>query len=215
MDNTNTVSFPKSAFTNVLVRENNLDRQGFVAWFLYPGMECGAHETWWGAKVERTRPHEGVDLCFYRGVADNIFHIDNRTKIPAMYDGTVVKIIGDFIGKTIIMKPSFPDIGKGTFLTIYGHTDPVEGLEAGQSVKAGEIITTLAAPPESKALLPHLHLTLAWTPEPIPYSMLDWTTIGNPDVVRLIDPLRVIDARKELRPLWLSKSTLLNCDKKR
>jgi murein DD-endopeptidase MepM/ murein hydrolase activator NlpD len=132
-----------------------------------------------------------------------------------MYDGIVVKIIGDFIGKTIIMKQSFADIDEGTFLTIYGHTNPEQGLKTGQSVKAGEVIATLATPRGSNGLIPHLHLTLAWSPEPIPYNMLDWTTIGNPDVVRLIDPLRVIDARKELRPLWLSKSTLLNCGKKR
>ena len=59
-------------------------------------------------------------------------------------------------------------------------------------MKAGEIIATLATPRGSKDLLPHLHLTLAWSLEPIPYNMLDWTTIGNSDVVRLIDPLRVI-----------------------
>ena len=153
--------------------------------------------TWWGDKGKRARPHEGIDLCFYRGVADNIFHIDERAKIPAMYDGVVVKIIDDFIGKTIIMKHSFPDIGEGTFLTLYGHTNPKESLETGQNVKMGEIIATLATPRGSKALLPHLHLTLAWSPEPIPYDMLDWTTIGNSDIVRLVDPLQVIGLSKD------------------
>ena len=69
---------------------------------------------------------------------------------------------------------------------------PEKVLETGQSVKTGEIIATLAIPRGSKALLPHLHLTLAWSPEPIPYDMLDWTTIGNSDIVRLVDPLQVI-----------------------
>lgn len=193
MDNTDTVLFPKSSFTDVFVRENGLDNYGFTAWFLYPGMEFGAWDTWWGEKSKRARPHEGIDLCYYHGAADTIFHIDDKAKIPAMYDGTVVKIIGDFLGKTIVMKHSFPETGGGTFLTMYGHTNPLEGLETGQSVKAGEIMATLATPPESKVLLPHLHLTLAWSPDPIPYDMLDWTTIGNHDIVRLIDPLRVID----------------------
>lgn len=192
MDNIGTISFPKSPFTNVLVKENKLDRRGFEAWLLYPGMEFGAWETWWGDKGPRIRPHEGIDLCFYRGVADNVFHIDERAKIPAMYDGIVVKIIDDFIGKTIIMRHSFPEIGEGTFLTMYGHTNPGESLETDRSVKMGEIIATLAVPRGANAPLPHLHLTLVWSPEPIPYNMLDWTTIGNSEVVRLVDPLHVI-----------------------
>jgi murein DD-endopeptidase MepM/ murein hydrolase activator NlpD len=192
MDNTGIISFPKSPFTDVLVKKNNLDKRGFATWFFYPGMEFGAQDTWWGDRGKRARPHEGIDLCFYRGTADSIFHIDEKTKIPAMYDSIVVKIIDDFIGKTIIMKHSFPEIGKGTFLTLYGHTNPTKSLAAGQSVKAGEIIATLATPRGSKGLVPHLHLTLARIPEAIPPDMLDWTTIGNSDIVRLVDPLQVI-----------------------
>jgi murein DD-endopeptidase MepM/ murein hydrolase activator NlpD len=193
MENSDAIPFPKTTFTDVFVRENNLDKQGFAAWVLYPGMEFGAQETWWGDRGKRARPHEGIDLCFYRGVTDNISHIDERAKIPAMYDGVVLKTIDDFIGKTIIMKHSFLDMGEGTFLTLYGHTNPEQGLEAGQSVKSGEVIATLAAAGGPRAPLPHLHLTLAWSPEPIPYDMLDWTTIGNPDIVRLVDPWPVID----------------------
>jgi murein DD-endopeptidase MepM/ murein hydrolase activator NlpD len=192
MDNTGTVFFPKSSFAEVFVRENILDKQGFSTWFFYPGMEFGAQDTWWGAKVKRARPHEGIDLCFYRGVKDNIFHIDERAKIPAMYDGIVVKIIDDFIGKTIIMRHSFPEIGEGTFLTMYGHTNPGESLETDRSVKMGEIIATLAVPRGANAPLPHLHLTFAWNPGKIPYDVLDWTTIVNPGIARLVDPLQVI-----------------------
>jgi hypothetical protein len=193
MDNKDTISFPKSPFTDILVRENSLDKQGFAAWFLYPGMEFGAQETWWGDRGKRARPHEGIDLCFYRGVADRILRIDEMATIPAVYDGVVVKVIDDFIGKTIIMKHSFTEIGEGAFLTLYGHTNPGESIEIGRSVKAGEIIAILTTPRGPKAPLPHLHLTLAWSPESIPYDMLDWTTIGNPDIVRLTDPWPVID----------------------
>jgi murein DD-endopeptidase MepM/ murein hydrolase activator NlpD len=192
MDNTDIISFPESSFTDVFVRENGLDKHGFMAWVFYPGMEFGAQDAWWGDKGTRIRPHEGIDLCFYRGVADNVFHIDERAKIPAMYDGIVVKIIDDFIGKTIIMRHSFPAIGEGTFLTMYGHTNPGESLETGRSVKMGEIIATLAVPRGANAPLPHLHLTLIWSPEPIAYNMLDWTTIGNSEVAQLVDPLHVI-----------------------
>jgi len=197
MDNTDTISFPESLFTDFFVRENRLNKKGFGKWVFYPGMEFGAWDTWWGDKSKRARPHEGVDLCYYCGAADTIFHIDDKAKIPAMYDGTVVKIMGDFLGKTIIIKHSFPDISEGIFLTLYGHTDPVGGLEAGQSVKAGSIIAALAAVRGPKAPTPHLHLSLAWNPESVPYDMLDWTTMGNPGIVRLIDPLQVIDVSEK------------------
>ncbi len=198
MDIRDAISFPRSPFTSVLAKKNNLDKQGFTTWFFYPGMEFGAQETWWGDRGRRARSHEGIDLCFYRGVEDNIFHIDEGAKIPAMYDGIVLKIIDDFIGETVIMKHSFPEISEGTFLTLYGHTNPKKSLAAGQSVKAGEIIATLATPRRSKDLLPHLHLTLAWTTDPIPYEILNWTTIGNPDIVRLVDPLQAISLSRKL-----------------
>jgi murein DD-endopeptidase MepM/ murein hydrolase activator NlpD len=197
MDNTDTISFPKSPFTDVFVRENNLDKRGFSSWFLYPGMEFGAQETWWGNKGTRIRPHEGIDLCFCRGTADKMFRIDESVKIPVMYDGIVVNIIDDFIGKTIIMEHSFPDISEGTFLTLYGHTNPAEGLKRGRSLNAGGIIATLATPRGSKGLLPHLHLTLAWQRETIPHDMLNWTNISNPDIVRLVDPLQAINLSKK------------------
>jgi murein DD-endopeptidase MepM/ murein hydrolase activator NlpD len=194
MDNTDTIPFPKSSFTDVFIKENILDKHGFTAWVFYPGMEFGAQETWWGNKGTRVRPHEGIDLCFYRGAADKIFQIDERAKIPATHDGIVVKIIDDFVGETIIMKHSFPDISEGTYLTLYGHTNPNKSLTTGQIVNAGGIIATLATPRGSKGLIPHLHLTFAWSPDPIPLDALDWATIGNPDVVQRVDPLQVIDA---------------------
>jgi hypothetical protein len=206
MDNIDTISFPKSSLIDVLVRENDLDKRGFTAWFFYPGMEFGAKETWWGGRKKRARPHEGADLCFYQGVAGSIFHIDERTKIPAMYDGDVVKIIDDFIGKTIIMKHSFPGIGERTFLTLYGHTNPIKSLEVGRDVRTGEVIATLATPRGPKDLLPHLHLTLAWSPNPIPLDVLDWMSIGNSDIVRLVDPLHVIGVVASLTPVSSSSS---------
>lgn len=192
MDKKDTISFPESSFTDVFVRKNNLDKRGFTAWVFYPGMEFGAQDTWWGDRGKRARPHEGIDLCFYRGANGTVFRINEKAKIPAMYEGIVVKIMDDFLGKTIILKHTFSDISEGTYLTMYGHTNPVEDLEEGQTVKAGGIMATLATSRRSKAPLAHLHLTLAWNPEPVPYDILDWTTIGNTGVVRLVDSLRVI-----------------------
>lgn len=197
MNNTNAISFPENSFTDIFVRENGLDKKGFSKWFFYAGMEYGARNTWWGEKRARTRPHEGMDLRFYRRVDGKIFSIDDKAKIPAMYDGIIVKIMEDFLGKTIIMEHSFPDIGQGIFLTLYGHTAPAINLEIGQRVKEGDIIATLSLSKRLKAPAPHLHLTLVWRPTPVPYDILDWTNIGNSDIVHLVDPLQVICALKQ------------------
>ncbi len=194
MNNTDITSFPGSSFTDIFVRENGLDKKGFTKWFFYSGMEYGGQNNWWGEKRTRTRPHEGIDLRFYRDFTDNIFFIDDKAKIPAMYDGIVVKIMNDYLGKTIIIVHSFPDSDKGISLTLYGHTSPVNNLEIGQSVKAGDIMATLAPSKGLTAPAAHLHLSLAWSPTPVPYDILDWTNIGNPAIVHLIDPLLVIDA---------------------
>jgi murein DD-endopeptidase MepM/ murein hydrolase activator NlpD len=192
MDNAETIVFPKSSFIDVFVRENSLDKQGFTGWFFYPGMEFGSRKTWWGDKRKRTRPHEGTDLCFYSGVAESIFHVDGGAKIPALYDGIVVKIIADFIGRSIFIEHRFPHNDRDRFLTVYGHVKPGEGFETGRSVKAGEVIATLASPDGSKAPLPHLHLTLALYRAPIRNDILDWTTLNDPDIVQLIDPLQAL-----------------------
>jgi murein DD-endopeptidase MepM/ murein hydrolase activator NlpD len=192
MNSTNTIYFPKSSFTEVFVRENSLDKQGFSTWFFYPGMEFGAQETWWGDRGKRARPHEGVDLLFYRGTNDNVFSFGAGARIPVMYDGVVVKVIEDFLGKTVIIEHRFPTTGEDVFLTLYGHTSPVDEIVTGQDVKAGEIIATLALSWRAKAPIPHLHLSLAWGRKSIPYDILDWTTICYPDTVSLIDPRPVI-----------------------
>ena len=188
------IPYLATSFTEALVRENGLDVRGFSTWFFYPGMEFGARETWWGDRKKRTRPHEGIDLCFYRGAEDVIFSLECGVRIPVLYDGTVVNIIDDFIGKTIIMQHSFPYAEEGMFLTLYGHTRPAEGLDTGESVKAGDVVATLAAAAGPRGPLAHLHLTLAWTSELIPCDVLNWAMIGDPDIFHLADPLKVIGA---------------------
>lgn len=60
---------------------------------------------WWGDCGERDNPHEGLDLCLYRNMEDDILRLDEKTNIPAMSDGVVVKIINDFLGRSVILEP--------------------------------------------------------------------------------------------------------------
>jgi len=191
-------SFPNSCFSDIFSKANGLNKYGFTTWVLHAGMEFRAENTWWGEKKKRARPHEGIDLRFYRSINERVFAIDSGAKIPVMYDGVTVKIVNDFLGKTIIIEHRFPDTDEGIYLTFYGHTKPTEGLGIGQVVKEGDIIATLAPSKGGKSPPPHLHLSLAWSRKPVPYDTLDWITINNPDVVRLIDPQTVIGVSESI-----------------
>ena len=186
----------KTRFTEFLVRENSLDECGFEEWSFYPGMLFNAPDKWWGDQGKRDKPHEGLDLFLYRDQRDRILHLDKKTKIPVMYDGVVVGIVNDFLGKSVIIEHCFPDSDNRRFCTIYGHTNPHGGINIGRIVKQGDIIATLAAPGKSKAgISTHLHITVGWIFKFILYDRLDWETIGAPDTMTLLDPLNVIDRR--------------------
>ena len=79
-------------------------------------------------------------------------------------------------------------------LSVYAHTNPHPKIEAGVTVKEGDIIATLASTSHSKAnILPHLHFSL-WHPlKSISYDGFIWNTIRNPEMITLLDPLPVVD----------------------
>lgn len=73
----------RSQFTNFIVHENNLDKNGF----------------------------------------------DEGTKVSAIHDGTVGKVINDLLGRSIFMEHS------NGFITAFGHTRPLAGIKAGSKVR--------------------------------------------------------------------------------
>jgi murein DD-endopeptidase MepM/ murein hydrolase activator NlpD len=188
-------SLSKTRFTEFLVQENSLDECGFVEWIFYPGMLFNELEKWWGDKKgKRDRPHEGLDLFLYRDQRDRILHLDKKTRVPVMYDGVVVSILNDFLGKSLIMEHGFADGDNRKFCTIYGHTNPYDGIHVGRVVRQGDVIATLADAGKSKAgISTHLHISVGWIFKSISYDRLDWETIGAPDAMTLLDPLNVID----------------------
>lgn len=109
-----------------------------------------------------------------------------------MYNGVVVSIIDDFLGKSVIMEHPHHDDVNSRFCTIYGHTRPDDSLHAGSIVREGDIIATLADASKSKAeILPHLHISLGWPSNDISYDRLDWKTISA-NTLTFLDPLHVI-----------------------
>jgi len=181
----------RSQFTDFIVSENTLDRCGFTKWVFCPGMLFGSGQKWWGDRGKRNSGHEGLDLLFYMNNDGQVLRLDEKTKIPAIYDGTVVRVIDDFLGRSIFIDHGLQ--GNSGLITALGHTRPLKGIEAGSKVKEGDIIAIIAEISDPKIkIAPHLHITAGWTSGDLPYETLDWETIGTSEMISLIDPLDII-----------------------
>jgi hypothetical protein len=193
----------KTRFTQFLIIKNSFHEHGFQNWIFVPGMLFQARDKWWGNRGKREKSHEGLDLCLYQNQQNRILRIHEKTQIPVMYKGTVVKILDDFLGRSVIIKHGFTHSGNRTFCTIYGHIEPDKSLFPGAKLKQGDIIGTVANSGKSKAgIFPHLHISLGWKSESVFYNQLNWNTIGDTDTMILLDPLYFIDSRYQI----LSKS---------
>ncbi|MDY6792294.1 MAG: peptidoglycan DD-metalloendopeptidase family protein [Thermodesulfobacteriota bacterium] len=156
-------------------------------------MLFNASDKWWDDQGKRNKPHQGLDVCLYRDRLGMIHRLGEKTKIPVSYDGTVVGMFHDFIGKSVIIEHGFTDSDNNRFCTIYGHTNPHRGLHVGRIVKEGDIIVSLADWNNSKAkTLSHLHISVGWASKYISYDTLDWETIGDPNTFTLMDPLCIL-----------------------
>ena len=95
MDSEKKILIPKARFTEYFKRANGLADNGFSEWVFLPGMLFRAPHKWWGKGGKRDNLHEGLDLCIYRDRRNRICHFKETTRIPAMYDGVVLKIINE------------------------------------------------------------------------------------------------------------------------
>ncbi len=171
-----------------MVTCNRLFESGFGEWLFYPGMLFDAPEKWWGKGGQRPSPHEGVDICLYRNKAGQEVRLDGTTRIPAMHDGEVVKIEGDFLGKSVYMRHDIRNGNGDRLYTIYGHTRPAHTLHPGSVLNKRDVLGRISEV-ERKTILSHLHITVAWIPESFPLERLNWATLGERREVRLLDPL--------------------------
>jgi hypothetical protein len=199
------IALPDTTFTVNLIRENGLEEHGLTRWAFAPGMAFGSTLQWWGGGGQRGRPHEGVDLCLYRDRQGDLRRLREGARLPAMYGGMVVRLCDDFLGHSVMIEcdipdPSLPDLG--TLYVMYGHTVPRSDLEVGQRVQQGEVVAFLAPlPAHKRGILPHLHVSLGWTPGVVAYDRLDWEII--PDLFTLLDPQQALD-----RPVQMLESVL-------
>jgi len=171
-----------------------LDEPGLKEWIFCPGMLFHALCKWWGDKGPRNTPHEGLDIFLYRDQQDRIVRLDEKTRIPVMFDGVVVGIINDFLGNSVIVEHAFPDRDIGRICTIYGHVNPLKDLHIGMELKEGDIMGTLTDPGQTGFdLMPHLHISVGCASKLISYDRLNWDTIGSSGTLTLLDPLDIIN----------------------
>lgn len=184
-------SLPASPFFATLQKNNALERQDFRQWCFRPGMLFLAAETWWSDAPRRT-PHEGLDIACFLAADGNQRQLPAESTIPAAFAGSLIKIIPDFLGKTVVLRHDLLN-GEGWRLhSFYGHTRPLAA--EGQRLAAGRTIAALHPTAADRATGPaaHLHLSLAWIAPDIPPRLLTWQAMGREPGIRLIDPLLLL-----------------------
>ena len=181
----------KSGFTEHFIRANGLGKNDFEEWLLCSGMLFKAPDKWWGIPGKRNKPHEGLDLGFYRNQKKEIIGFDDSTRIPTIYSGVIVGIFNDFLGKSIFIKHEISSADDGTLFTIFGHVNPEKEIYPGMRVEEGEIIASIASSGKSR-MSPHLHISIGWAKKEITDKFLDWKVISSSEMLKLIDPLEII-----------------------
>ena len=186
----------KTAFSKYLIEYNGLYELGFEEWVFRPGMLFNAWHRWWVDEGSRDRPHEGLDLCLYRDEDGRIHSINKGAEIPMMYEGEIVKIHDDFLGKSVYASHDIYDDDGNQLYTIYGHVQLHGGVGEGKSLGEGDGIATIPDAGRKRVDIPvHLHISVAWIPDSLPHDRLGWEVVGDPSVVTLVDPLEVIDCK--------------------
>jgi len=116
-------------------------------------------------------------------------YLDQTTLVPPILPGNIVRIIDDFLGKSIFIRHSYRNPSGRTLYTVYGHGVPSAGTAAGADIDAEAIIATIAP---GGSVPSHLHVSVAWVSDAVHPQDLDWRTMLDSSKVALINPLTVI-----------------------
>ncbi|MGB5986801.1 MAG: M23 family metallopeptidase, partial [Desulfobacterales bacterium] len=165
----------------------------------HPGMLFKSPRKWWGDGGQRDFPHEGIDFCLYQDSSGNLKRLGPETRIPVLHDGVVRRVFADYLGQTLLVEhePSPSEAGKR--ISFYAHIRPLNGVKPGVRLKQGDPLATIADTRRSKAkILPHLHYSLGAASAGLVYDGFVWNHMRNPDWVKLLDPLPLLDWRHRI-----------------
>jgi hypothetical protein len=195
------MSITNSQYGSLLVKSNGLDKNGFFQWVFFPGMLFHSDDKWWGDWGTRKRPHEGLDICFYQGRDGKIFNLASTAKIPVIYEGTVVCLLDDYIGKSLFILHDIYDGNQNQLCSVYGHTDPCDSIRVSSVVGEGDIIATISdVQRKGVGMSSHLHLSLAWIPKSYEHQHLNWDKLSGQAELILFDPLDFIGFNYKILP---------------
>jgi len=175
------------------MEKNGLSESGFRKWVFEPPMLFQSTDMWWGDRGKRYRPHEGLDFCKFQNGRNRVVHLDGKTMIPAMYDGVVIGIVHDFLGRSIVLEHGFQNRPRDRFCSVYAHIRPQYNTYIGAEIQKGTVIATVEDSFQSKTdISPHLHISLGWISCSIPNKRLVWPDLGSAEVMTLLNPLDFI-----------------------
>lgn len=166
-----------------------------ITWLFHPGMLFASREKWWGAGGVRQSPHEGLDFCCFLDAEGNKKHLDATSQIPGLFDGEIVAVFEDFLGRTILVKHEQYQLDEKIFFTIYAHVSPLSHIKPGLHFSSGDLLGKIAVPaPEDSGAPVHLHLSVALMPKTVSAETLDWGVLPRHPVI-LCDPLEVLQIK--------------------
>jgi murein DD-endopeptidase MepM/ murein hydrolase activator NlpD len=178
----------RSLFCQQLASLNGLEEKGFAYWVLHPGMLFGSSLKWWKPGGPRPSPHEGLDLCLYATGQGSTAFLTAGVTVPAPVAGTVLGVIGDFLGSSVVIQ------ARDGLVFILAHLHVFAGIQSEAQVQAGEPVGGIADPNVRPAhLLPHVHLSVGHPDPDFDPGLLSWPDINRRRGLRLFDPLQVLD----------------------
>jgi|SRR5436190_398484 len=107
----------------------------------------------WGAARSGGRRHQGIDIFAERG-----------TPVLSATDGIVLRVGQNRLGGNVVTV-----LGPGAEAHYYAHLDAFGAFEAGDIVKAGDVLGRLGDTGNAKGTPPHLH-----------YGIYRWSGAVNP-----------------------------------
>jgi len=185
--------YPKSGFIEHLIKINKLDECDFDHLVFFSQMMFRSMGKWWNGGGVRPVPHEGLDLCFFVNSQNDKFRLDETTDVPLIYDGIIVQVMDDYLGKTVIVSHHPDGKTQSSLLTIYGHVFPDDNLRVGDKINEGDVFATISGVDNRQTtLLPHLHISLARPDMLPPADQLTWELLNKIDRSVFINPIDVL-----------------------